>query len=305
MIERVVREVLASADFDAAVDAALDGEDGEGLVERVLASPRTERILGEAIESKLTAQLADRIVEEPGVRGAPRSGRCRARPCATRSRSRPMSIGDEMIESARATAIELDTRLERGAERASSGEAARADRAGTPVRARRWVRDPRSRADARRAAGPARLPDRRRRWSRWSRRSRVGIHPTWLAATLAGAGWVIVQVAYFAGSWAAAGRTPGMHLLGLRVQRPQRPEARPAALARCGSSGLWLAIALAFLGFVPALVDDRRACAPGLPVRAPRSSTTSGRRGQARRADRRAARAVSDPRRSLLSATAT
>src|SRR5579862_9332454 len=61
VIERVVREVLASADFDAAVDEALKGEGGEGLVERVLASPRTERILGEAIESKLTAQLADRM----------------------------------------------------------------------------------------------------------------------------------------------------------------------------------------------------------------------------------------------------
>jgi uncharacterized RDD family membrane protein YckC len=84
-----------------------------------------------------------------------------------------------------------------------------------------------------------------------------GIHPTWVAATLAGAGWVIVQVAYFAGSWAAAGRTPGMHLLGLRVQGPNgRKPGLLRALVRL--VGLWLAIAIAFLGFLPVFVDDRR-----------------------------------------------
>ena len=83
VIERVVREVLASADFDAAVSAALDGRRGERLVERVLASPRTERLLGEALESKLTAQLADRMLQEPGVRATCSPRRCRARRCAT------------------------------------------------------------------------------------------------------------------------------------------------------------------------------------------------------------------------------
>ena len=48
-----------------------------------------------------------------------------------------------------------------------------------------------------------------------------------------------------------------MHLLGLRVQGPNgRKPGLLRSLVRL--VGLWLAIALAFLGFLPVLVDDRR-----------------------------------------------
>jgi uncharacterized RDD family membrane protein YckC len=84
-----------------------------------------------------------------------------------------------------------------------------------------------------------------------------GIHPHWLLDALAATGWVIVQIAYFVGGWAAAGRTPGMHLLGLRVQGPNG--RRPGVLrSLVRLVGLWIAIAIALLGFLPALVDDRR-----------------------------------------------
>ena len=48
-----------------------------------------------------------------------------------------------------------------------------------------------------------------------------------------------------------------MHLLGLRVQGPN---GRKPGLLRSVVRlvGLWLAIAIAFLGFLPVLVDDRR-----------------------------------------------
>ncbi len=48
-----------------------------------------------------------------------------------------------------------------------------------------------------------------------------------------------------------------MHLLGLRVQGPDgRKPGVLRSLVRL--VGLWLAIALAFLGFLPVFVDDRR-----------------------------------------------
>jgi uncharacterized RDD family membrane protein YckC len=255
VIERVVREVLSSADFDAAVDEALKGEGGEGLVERVLASPRTERILGEAIESKLTAQLADRMLKSPEFEEILK--RTMSSPAVRDAiAEQTMSIGDEMIGSARETAIDLDTRLERAPRRLF----------------RRKPREPV--APGRPSAPNGGFATRGVALTLDALLAQLvyligaamvglvaslagGIHPTWLAATLAGAGWVIVQIAYFAGSWAAAGRTPGMHLLGLRVQGPN---GRKPGLLRSVVRlvGLWLAIAIAFLGFLPVLVDDRR-----------------------------------------------
>ena len=84
-----------------------------------------------------------------------------------------------------------------------------------------------------------------------------GIHPRWLAGALAASGWAIVQIVYFAGFWSVVGRTPGMHLLGLRVQC--KGGARPGVIrSLVRLVGLWLAIAIAFLGFAPVFVDDRR-----------------------------------------------
>ncbi len=255
VIERVVREVLSSAAFDAAVDAALQGDSGEGLVERVLASPRTERILGEAIESKLTAQLADRMLQSPEFEEILK--RTMSSPAVRNAiAEQTMTIGDEMIASAREATIDLDTKLERAPRRLVRKQAREPVASGVPSApnggfATRGVALTIDAAlaqlvyliGAAMAALIASLAG--------------GIHPGWVAVTLAGAGWVIVQVAYFAGSWAASGRTLGMHLLGLRVRGPDgRKPGLLRSLVRL--VGLWLAITLAFLGFLPALIDDRR-----------------------------------------------
>ncbi len=116
VIERVVREVLASADFDTAVSAALDDATAERMVERVLASPRTEKLLGEALESKLPAQLADRMVRSPEFEHL--MAQVMSSPAVrTAITAQTETIGDEMIESLRATTTGLDTRLERGPRR--------------------------------------------------------------------------------------------------------------------------------------------------------------------------------------------
>ena len=74
---------------------------------------------------------------------------------------------------------------------------------------------------------------------------------------LAASGWAIVQIVYFVGFWSVVGRTPAMHLMGLRMQC--KGGGRPGLFRSfVRLIGLWLAIALAFLGFLPVLVDGRR-----------------------------------------------
>jgi len=84
-----------------------------------------------------------------------------------------------------------------------------------------------------------------------------GVHEGWLAATLAGVGWFLVDAAYFVGFWSAAGVTPGMRALRLCVvTRSGGPLSLPRALLRY--VGLLLAIVPLFAGFLPVLFDARR-----------------------------------------------
>ncbi|HEX4521387.1 MAG TPA: RDD family protein [Gaiellaceae bacterium] len=239
VIERVTREVLASADFQAAVGSALEDEG-------------TARFLAEAMQSKLTARLAEQLLKGPEferllteVLSSPAVSAALAKQTTT--------IGDEMVGSVRDATVELDTRLER--------------------RPRHWFH---------RAARPEANPP--TPYAGFGSRGAAlvidafvaqafflvgtgmvalvaslggGISSHWIAGVLAAIGFVIVQVAYFAGSWTVVGRTPGMHLLGLRVQCSDG--GRPGALrAVVRLVGLWLAIAIACLGFAPVFVDDRR-----------------------------------------------
>jgi uncharacterized RDD family membrane protein YckC len=88
-----------------------------------------------------------------------------------------------------------------------------------------------------------------------------GIRPHWLAGTLLGAAWVIIAGGYFTLFWSAAGQTPGMRLMRLRVRRA---EGGGLSLARSivRVVGLALAIIPLFAGFLPALFDERRRALP-------------------------------------------
>jgi uncharacterized RDD family membrane protein YckC len=83
------------------------------------------------------------------------------------------------------------------------------------------------------------------------------LRPAWLVAALAAAGWALVSGTYFVLFWTAAGQTPGMRLMRLRVS-DQR--GRPPSLGRSVVRffGLILAIVPMFAGFLPVLFDDRR-----------------------------------------------
>ena len=83
------------------------------------------------------------------------------------------------------------------------------------------------------------------------------LRPAWLVAVLAGAGWILVAGTYFVLFWTAAGQTPGMRLMRLRVSDHR---GRPPSLGRSVVRffGLLLAIVPLFAGFLPVLFDDRR-----------------------------------------------
>ena len=97
------------------------------------------------------------------------------------------------------------------------------------------------------------------------------LRPAWLVGTLLGVGWGLVAGVYLVFFWSAAGSTPGMHLLRVRVRdgsggRPSVPRAILRTLAT------WISIVPLFAGYLPVLFDRRRRGLPDL-VAAPRSST--------------------------------
>jgi uncharacterized RDD family membrane protein YckC len=78
-----------------------------------------------------------------------------------------------------------------------------------------------------------------------------------LGRLLAAAAWAGAVAAYFTVFWSAAGQTPGMRVMGVRVVAADgRPPSVGRSLVRV--TGLALAIVPLFAGFLPVLVDDRR-----------------------------------------------
>ena len=88
-----------------------------------------------------------------------------------------------------------------------------------------------------------------------------GIRPHWLAGSLLGLAWILVAGGYFVLFWSAAGQTPGMRLMRLRVVRPNGG-GLSVGRAIVRAIGLALAIIPLFAGFVPALFDARRRALP-------------------------------------------
>lgn len=74
---------------------------------------------------------------------------------------------------------------------------------------------------------------------------------------LATAAWLLFVATYFVTFWSTAGQTPGMRLMGLRVETSggEHPGFGRSVVRVIG---LGLAILPFFLGFVPVLLDRRR-----------------------------------------------
>ncbi len=230
VVERIVSEMLASGELQRVVASATADERTERLVQQVLTSPALEQLLG--------SPELHRVIEN-----AVRDGLAR----------QTASLADSMAASAR----RLDGAIE--------------------APPRRWLRRP-PRPQAVPDADPA-VP-----YAGLGSRAAAlvvdaaAVHAVFLigcamyllvvgligrdpsrglAEALAGIGWTVTVATYFVTFWTAAGQTPGMRLMRLRVLGPAgAPPRLGRSLLRLVASDV--AIALVFVGFLPVLVDDRR-----------------------------------------------
>jgi uncharacterized RDD family membrane protein YckC len=89
------------------------------------------------------------------------------------------------------------------------------------------------------------------------------LRPAWLVGTLLGIGWGLVAGVYLVFFWSVAGRTPGMHLLHVRVR--DASGGRPSVVrAIVRALGTWISIVPFFAGYLPVLFDARRRGLPDL-----------------------------------------
>jgi len=222
VLERAAREALRRADLEAAMSKALASPEADELVDRALQSPAFKHALEEALAS-------------PSVRAAlARQGEDAAADALGRLR----------------TGL---ARLDDSAERAPRRLFGRPQRAAPPPEAGFATRGLALVLDAALVnlgflAGAALLA---------LVASLAGNPPVWVEALLAGAGFTLAVTVYFVFFWAVSGSTPGMALVRLRVLTTDgRPLGPGRAFLRL--VGLLLSVAILFLGFVPALVSDRR-----------------------------------------------
>ena len=242
--ERVAAEIAATPEFEQAVVDALNHEATSRLVDRALASPGLERLVVEALESRLTAEVTDRALQSPELQ---RVVEHVASSPAVRSamQRQTTTLAEELVSGLRRRAERADDAAER---RFRKRQVANVPFAGVATRAVGLAIDVLF-AQIIFLTGAALVG---------LVASLVGdLRPAWLVAALAAAGWALVSGTYFVLFWTAAGQTPGMRLMRLRVSdRRGQPPSLGRSVVRF--FGLLLAIVPLFAGFLPVLFDDRR-----------------------------------------------
>jgi len=89
------------------------------------------------------------------------------------------------------------------------------------------------------------------------------LRPSWLVGVLLGGGWTLVAGGYLVLFWSSAGRTPGMHLLRMRVRdKSNGPPSVGRSIVRALAT--WVSIIPLFAGYLPVLFDRRRRGLPDL-----------------------------------------
>ena len=219
VLERIAAELATSGELERLVTAALATPKTLELTDRVLASDETQRVLRHVASSP---ELRDAIARQT------------------------TGLAEEVVGGVRASAVRLDDRAEHVVRRPPRTE--RPVYGGIATRAIALATD---------AAltivlfmsvvGIASLVA-----------SLVGgLRPEWLVGALLASGWLLVVGTYFVLFWSAAGQTPGMRLLRVRVLGPgAKPPSVGRSLVRL--VGLVLAIVPLFAGFIPVLFTERR-----------------------------------------------
>lgn len=255
-LEDVLDSVLSSPETARAVDRALAGPLPEQVAQSVVrhrvlermvaelvASGELERLLSDGLGSPRTSELADRLLASEQMRHV--LGEVVSAPEVRHAITQQTAgLSDEVFAGLRARTAHLDDRADR------RHAPARATRyAGIATRALAFAVDVAlSAAIYMSVLGIATLVS----------LLVGGLRPEWLVGILITIGWTLVGFGYFVLFWASAGRTPGMHLLRLRV-RTASAEG-PPSVARSGVRvvGLILSIVPLFAGFIPVLFDSRR-----------------------------------------------
>jgi uncharacterized RDD family membrane protein YckC len=230
--EEVVRSLLRNRVLERAVQELEASGELERLLDQVLASPRTQELLEQALASDELGQALRRIAAGPEIRRA--------------IASQSAGLAEQVFAGLRRSAVRADDRIEDAVRRRDRPAAS--PYGGVATR------------------GIALTIDAITLTAIWAIGGAAagiiaslvgGVRPQWLAGTLLAIGWVIVSAGYFTLFWSAAGQTPGMRFLRVRVERPDGGGLSVGrALAR--TVGLALAIVPFFLGFLPALFDSRR-----------------------------------------------
>ena len=238
---RAVDRVLAGPLPEEIVRSAVRNRVLERMVSELAAGGALDELVGGALESRQSQALVDRVVASEEMQRV-------LRDVLTSPEVRHALVdqtsgfSEEVVGGLRGRAARLDEHTDRRAVRAGAY-------AGIASRALAFVAD---------AVLCAAL---------WVSVSGVvaligwifgGLRPEWLVATLASVGLAALSGCYFVFFWTTAGRTPGMHLLHLRVaveDSPAPPSIRRSAVRLVG---LVLAVIPVFAGFLPVLFDRRR-----------------------------------------------
>jgi uncharacterized RDD family membrane protein YckC len=229
LVERIVADVMTQIDLEATLTQVLDDERTQEQLQRVLASPALERLVVSAVESKLVGEAADRLLGSEQVRAA--------------LRRQTGSMAEQLVDEIRDRASQVDDRISVGTP--PPGEVRYG---GIVTRAIALTVDALLANLA--VLVPAAL-------IALIASLAGGLHSSWLADSLLGAGWFVVVAAYFIFFWTVIGQTPGMYLMGVRVTnaRGDRPSFLRSAVRLVG---LILSIFILFAGFLPVLFDSKR-----------------------------------------------
>ena len=223
VLERIAAELAASGELERLATKALGSPQTLELTDRVLASDEMQRVVRHVASSpELRAAIAQQTT----------------------------GLAEEVVGGVRASAVRLDDRAELVVRRRTRADAT--VYAGIATRAIALATDAALTLVLLMAiTGVVALIA-----------SLVGgLRPEWLAGLLLGSGWLLLAGTYFVLFWSAAGQTPGMRLLHLRVRGPEGTTPSVArSLVRL--VGLVLAIVPFFAGFIPVLFTERRR---GLP----------------------------------------
>ena len=219
VLERIVNELAASGELERLVEAGLASPKTPALTDSVLASDQTQRVVRHIASSP---ELREAIAQQT------------------------TGLADEVIGGVRASAARLDDRAEQVVRRRP--RAARPIYGGIATRAIALATD---------AALVTVLFMSVTGLVALVASLVGGLRPAWLVGALLGSGWLLIAGSYFVLFWSAAGQTPGMRLLRLRVRGPDG-EAPSIGRSMARLVGLVLAILPLFAGFLPVLFTERR-----------------------------------------------